>query len=81
MLDHYVKKMRVTKLIKTINKKRRLHIVGMTKIPIIYLINMRSKKIVMIVKPVSLTIKTIHTMTKVGSYNMQRNPSQRNHIL
>ena len=66
-------KMRVTKLIKTINKTRRLNIVGMTKMPIIYLIKISSTKIIMRVKPVSLAIRTIHTMTKDGSYIMQRN--------
>ena len=71
-------KMRVTNFIKKINKTRRLNIVGMTKMPIIYLIKISSTKIIMRVKLVSLTIRMIHTMTKYGSYNMQRNPSQRN---
>ena len=66
-------KIRITKMIKTINKTRRLNIVGMTKMPIIYLIKRSSTKIIMRVKLVSLTIRTIHTMTKDGSYNMQRN--------
>ena len=73
-------KMRVTKLTKTINKTRRVNIIGMTKIPIIHLIKMSLTKIIMRFKPVSLTIRTIHTMKKDGSYNMQRNPSQRNQI-
>ena len=49
-LDHYATKMRVTKLSKTINKAMRLNILGMTKIPIIYLIKMSSTKIIMRVK-------------------------------
>ena len=42
-------KMRATNSIKTINKTRRQNILGMTKIPIIYLIkiNMSSTKIIM----------------------------------
>ena len=32
------------------------------------------------VKSVSLTIRTIHTMTKDRSCNMRRNPSQKNQI-
>ena len=53
-------KMRVTKLIKTINTTRRLNIVGMTKIPIIYLIKMSLTKIIMRVNLVLLTIRTIY---------------------
>ena len=39
-----------------------------------------STKIIMRFNPILLTIRTIHTMKKDGSYNIQRNPSQRNEI-
>ena len=59
-------KMRATKSIKTLNKTRRQDILGITKIPIIYLIKtkMSSTKIIIRFKTLSLTIRTIRDNDK-----------------